>query len=590
VLPASVDGCLPVVRHYVIGVARENLDTTCTVVPSPNAATASSGEHSLRALCASVGFGIIHTQMAGDCGIDVMAYFSSEPRTVSTFKSIRMRLAAFMDSVAFDPVWQNAYRACGEVDDPPDVSTLTLPSRSCSPPAEIHTPGAGVNAVAALDKPSQSKMLSLASASFSAPPLPPPLPEELDFDSGATSFPMWLRSIDAESLSSIITSAEQFKVVELEWYRRHRLSLPEKSKTSKRGPLAASRLNHRLGVGIDFGTWLKQQTDPKVLRSRYRSYAKHRWGYDFVPNKVRVWVQRCEIEALKASASSRILLPSGKVARASGAASGSLSCRKRHLQGRPFKAAFVREELFDWFVSLKAAICGRLSPKVVRVKASSIIRDAVAEMRRTGKFMAVPVISKGWLSRWKKEYGICLRKPNRKFKVTLPKLKGRLRAMWLTTFRLRALALCVLGHDLTMEGIDQKGLHLNELGSKNMPTLCLRGAPEVPLKENHAHTRQRFSLMTTVTSCAERATGDPPPPIEVLFKGETARVLKDIEVPPNANMSLAFGPKGQPEPTRPPKTSVSLLPAGQLGLCRKDTENRLRVGFGQKAPTELSTS
>ena len=82
----------------------------------------------------------------------------------------------------------------------------------------------------------------------------------------------------------------------------------------------------------------------------------------------------------------------------------------------------------------------------------------------------------------------------------------------------------MFSRDLTIEGIDQKGIHMNECGSKNTPTLCLKGAPDVALKENHAATRQRVSLMTTVTSDETRAARPGGPPVEVMFKGETKRV------------------------------------------------------------------
>ena len=65
-----------------------------------------------------------------------------------------------------------------------------------------------------------------------------------------------------------------------------------------------------------------------------------------------------------------------------------------------------------------------------------------------------------------------------------------------------------------------------------MPTLHLKGAPDVPLKENHSATRERFSLMTWCTSDAEQLHREGfRPPLEVLFKGKTARVLKDLELP-----------------------------------------------------------
>ena len=49
---------------------------------------------------------------------------------------------------------------------------------------------------------------------------------------------------------------------------------------------------------------------------------------------------------------------------------------------------------------------------------------------------------------------------------------------------------------LIHEQMDQKGVHFNESGSKNQPTLELADRMEVPLVEDHAQTRERMSRMT----------------------------------------------------------------------------------------------
>ena len=73
------------------------------------------------------------------------------------------------------------------------------------------------------------------------------------------------------------------------------------------------------------------------------------------------------------------------------------------------------------------------------------------------------------------------------------KLRARLRAMWLTNVRVRALALVCLKKDLPIYGFDQKGIYMNEAGSKNVGTLALDGETNVALKENHAASRERVS-------------------------------------------------------------------------------------------------
>ena len=52
--------------------------------------------------------------------------------------------------------------------------------------------------------------------------------------------------------------------------------------------------------------------------------------------------------------------------------------------------------------------------------------------------------------------------------------------------------------------VDQSPFHANEAGSKACNTLALQGAPIVPLLENHAATRERWSLNSITDSCEER--------------------------------------------------------------------------------------
>ena len=55
-----------------------------------------------------------------------------------------------------------------------------------------------------------------------------------------------------------------------------------------------------------------------------------------------------------------------------------------------------------------------------------------------------------------------------------------------------------IGHRI--EGSDQKGWHFNQFGSKCRPALAEKGLPEVPIKENHAATRERLTLFTFCTN------------------------------------------------------------------------------------------
>ena len=133
-----------------------------------------------------------------------------------------------------------------------------------------------------------------------------------------------------------------------------------------------------------------------------------------------------------------------------------------------------------------------------------------------------------------------LRRPNRRYKASKAVLRQRLRAMWRNNIAVRCAAQELLGRDLEIFGIDEKGIHMNEMGSRGVGTLALQGTPAVALKVKHAAARERLSLMTTVTSSRAAALQPKLLPIEVLFKGKTNHILKALHVPKNLHMSTRW--------------------------------------------------
>ena len=177
-------------------------------------------------------------------------------------------------------------------------------------------------------------------------------------------------------------------------------------------------------------------------------------------------------------------------------------------------------------------------------KRQAFLQDYITSCVRLGHQCDAPVISDSWTYRWRLEYGVCFRRPNRKWKVPWSVLKERLVIAWLNTFRVRQLALRVLGYDLDADNIDQSPFHVNEAGSQNSAGLSIRGCGVVPLKENHAATRCRYTFMTHCVSDRERARAIPP--CELMFKGGdlTAQRLQQ-HIPPWAPwMTIVSAPKG----------------------------------------------
>ena len=149
--------------------------------------------------------------------------------------------------------------------------------------------------------------------------------------------------------------------------------------------------------------------------------------------------------------------------------------------GRPFKSVSLREELFRWFVSVRGASSGRLPVAQVRRQAR-VLREAIIRCTvRHGCKTPVPHITSAWLLRWRREYQVSLRLPNRRWKVRHDVLTEGFEITWLNLIRVRRLCQLLFGYDPTIAGFDQKPVHFHESGSRMRMTLAWRGARDVSL-------------------------------------------------------------------------------------------------------------
>ena len=160
----------------------------------------------------------------------------------------------------------------------------------------------------------------------------------------------------------------------------------------------------------------------------------------------------------------------------------------------------------------------------------------------------LPVLNAKWLYNWRRQYGVSSKHPCRKFKVSRAKAKMRCSVTTLNMCRVRFAFKLLYGAARLRMGLpaepavcscDQKGLHYNESESKNCVTLALTGDDVVELKTNHAQSRSRMSLFTQVST-------DPlePPPVELLFKLRTGRVLRGLTLPPGIRVSVSHSASG----------------------------------------------
>ena len=264
-----------------------------------------------------------------------------------------------------------------------------------------------------------------------------------------------------------------------------------------------------------------------------------------VQNSERRYLARC---AKKAVASGGVCA-SGRLLRSKNSALVGLKGGRRRrraggTQGAPRKAVPLREALFDWFCEARKTIKGRMFSSTLISQARSLRLTYITECLRQRVIPDAPkAITHVWVRRWRREYGVSLRRPNKRYKVPRSVFMERVRILWCNTLRIRVLSWLCWGRDTVVEGFDQKPFHMSEAGSKNQKTLALRGDEDVVLKENHAHTRERWSANTFVTSCPRRAEAIPP--LELMFRGgsqvdASLQAIKPADAP---WLSITTGPK-----------------------------------------------
>ena len=140
-MAVDTHSALPKFGHYVVGTPLSG-HMHASIDPV-------SGEEHLRTVSLRLGFSIAETQMAGDCGIDVMCYHRGCARDSSTFKTVRSELTTFMREIAGVQAWQECFAACGE---------------SCMSPTVVSPKSAGGSKVASPKSAGGSKRTSSKSS------------------------------------------------------------------------------------------------------------------------------------------------------------------------------------------------------------------------------------------------------------------------------------------------------------------------------------------------------------------------------------------------------------------------------------------
>ena len=492
---------------------------------------------------ARLGYATIMTEANGDCCIEALLVLANSRRGPMERTSLRRRLQEFMQAAACSSVWQDAYLAAGEVlpekrirvgeatasgneeaapqgrkadirggGDPckPPAMTKVESTNPCNPPASA----AGPIVMADTANPALRAAI-LWSVGLERPT-----------DSFLRRITASLTADEGEQLVQAHKREGGARVVPRKTNKPPLLSIGKKSRR-------AVSLSYKQALAKAYTQWAAER-NVQVLGCPSSGKRTHGAMTQFLKESADGLMTRAEqhkqLMFLRRSLrqlNARQVVPSlVKEPAQKRCKRFSQRCRVKSFAGRPVKAGLVREELYDWFCLIKRSVRGRIPTAFMLQKASTLVEEYVAACLRQGIQAKAPVISYHWLRLWRLEYGVSFRKPNRKWKVAGAVLAERLRITWENVYRVRQLAIRVLGYDLDQDNLDQSPFHMNEAGSKAEKSMSIRGCGVVPLKEGHAQTRERWTLQTHTTSNADRARQVPP--VEIMFKADGDRVQAKV--------------------------------------------------------------
>ncbi len=471
------------------------------------------------------------TVLDGDCAVDTMLAVLGLPSTKPARLQMRLRLAQQLVELADDSRFQES---C--------VSTLDVP---CVPiadgattlPPEVDsakTPSTATRVWHELGATSTEGGAEVGARGGG--PTASPTPSQKDAVAWAANLDQRSEAIRDDLCSRL--SPDDLRAVEARYN-----GAPRATQTEPVGarPRASSRRSQPLPRKAALVLQFHRFCEERGLD------AGSSWPYglltEFLKGQGHIAVDQKEMNRLRSNLvrairlhRARHLLPLGSYSAAGRVPAGSRTVpyhrrRRRPGAGRPPSFPVLREMLFDWFCSIRRSVLSRVPLMVLRLKARELWQEHIVACLREGVPCPTPQLTDNWFRRWRLEYGVSLRKPNRKYKVSRWVLHERLRIGWCNIFAVRALCLKANGYDMEMENFDQAPFHMNEAGSRGDGTLALRGASRLILKECHAATRSRWSVNTMTTSCPERAKSGPP--VEVMFKADGERLARalSLEVP-----------------------------------------------------------
>ena len=504
-------------------------------------------EDSMCAFYQKLGVILVETICDGDCGPDTACVMLALPRTLANRTALRNEVATYLLDRRDAPWMHDLLVALQEL----DAATV----------AAFRSGGVSSQLVelVELDPAPAATGLAMEESSAVAEAQPPAVaggshePESCEIMSVDQSGQKelldaltWATGIkDLGVLYALNTNLTDWAKTEQLVAYRSRDIVPAKNKdTSEVITVVPALWTSRMRVAAAYHAYLRSGGVPHGVCSAPKGMLK-----SFVETRLR-WPHQPKTAGRNVALWYRSWLANGQHGHESFHGSKNKSAWNRQrapgFQGTPALVVWVRESLFEWFVSMRYAIdwkkyndrlrsggafkaMGRFPSRMLYDKAKQLLADYCYTMLMAGKRLNAPKIDHRWLNTWLAEFGLTMRLPNRKFKVPKWVLEQRLEIWWLNLARVRALCIEIFGYDPEQENWDQSPFHKNESGSKDGKSLAVAGQIEVPLIEGHSDVRSRWTANLTTFSNKQRILDGELPYAELMFKAEGEVLQKRLQ-------------------------------------------------------------
>jgi len=194
------------------------------------------------------------------------------------------------------------------------------------------------------------------------------------------------------------------------------------------------------------------------------------------------------------------------------------------------KAVGLGFALLQYFVDVVQRLQCRMDSQMMMAEArelrAELLRDVSGRWADSELPKLIGNAGHKWFERWRKRYNICHKVTGMKLKVAWRKIKNRVFVLLTNIFRLREWwRICIGDKPMRWLSVDQKPSWWNNVGLKK--TWAKRGRRAPTVKENFAHTRSRYTILTAVPhGWKMTAHKDGVPKCAMLFKGKPNGKIK----------------------------------------------------------------